>query len=169
MINWIYFPKSSAVPDLAEKIVRVFEDVAQLIQSKPNVSQYSNTVLARVRPGLEELGFLVERGKSSKGRIAVPVLFGRMGKPKKSFYADAYHEKCGWVLEVEAGQAVTNNKFLKNIFQACMMSDVQHLAIAVRNEYRKSADFSVVEAFLETLYVSGRIQIPLRGILLIGY
>ena len=47
--------------------------------------------------------------------------------------------------------------------------DVLHLAIAVRNRYRNSDDFSKVENFLETLYVSGRLQLPLKGILLIGY
>lgn len=71
--------------------------------------------------------------------------------------------------EVEAGRAVDNNPFLKDIFQACMMHDILHLAIAVRNTYRNSDDFAKVESFLETLYVSGRLQLPLRGILLIGY
>jgi hypothetical protein len=65
--------------------------------------------------------------------------------------------------------AVDNNQFLKDIFQACMMHDVLHLAIAVRNIYRNSDDFAKVESYLETLYVSGRLQLPLKGILLIGY
>jgi len=50
-----------------------------------------------------------------------------------------------------------------------MMHDVLHLAIAVRNVYRGSDDFTKIESFLETLYVSGRLQLPLKGILLIGY
>ncbi len=50
-----------------------------------------------------------------------------------------------------------------------MMHDVLHLAIAVRNTYRNSDDFAKVENFLETMYVSGRLQLPLKGILLIGY
>jgi hypothetical protein len=50
-----------------------------------------------------------------------------------------------------------------------MMHDVLHLAIAVHNTYRNSDDFAKVESFLETLYVSGRLQLPLKGILLIGY
>ena len=75
----------------------------------------------------------------------------------------------GWVLEVEAGRAVDNNQYLKDIFQACMMHDIFHLAIAVRNTYRNSDDFGHVETALETLYTSGRLQLPLKGILLIGY
>jgi hypothetical protein len=97
------------------------------------------------------------------------VLFGRKGKILKCFNADAHAVSKGWVLEVEAGRAVDNNQFLKDIFQACMMHDVLHLAIAVRNTYRSSDDFAKVESFLETLYVSGRLQLPLKGILLIGY
>jgi len=118
---------------------------------------------------LEKLGFRVEKGKSAEDKIVVPVLFGRKGKILKCFNADAHAGKVGWVLEVEAGRAVDNNQFLKDIFQACMMHDVLHLAIAVRNTYRGSDNFETIENFLETLYVSGRLQLPLKGILLIGY
>ncbi|HUY95912.1 MAG TPA: hypothetical protein VMU71_11460 [Terracidiphilus sp.] len=133
------------------------------------IDQPSNAVMERLRPGLEALEFQVEKGKTSENKIIVPVLFGRKGKVLKCFNADAHCKKNGWVLEVEAGRAVDNNQFLKDIFQACMMHDVLHLAIAVRNSYRRSDDFEKVESFLETLYVSGRLQLPLRGILLIGY
>jgi hypothetical protein len=94
---------------------------------------------------------------------------GEKARFLKCFNADAHAPSAGWVLEVEAGRAVDNNQFLKDIFQACMMHDVLHLAIAVRNHYRNSDDFAKVESFLETLYVSGRLQLPLKGILLIGY
>jgi hypothetical protein len=149
--------------------VSLFEEVAEAIDSNTRTDQPSNTVMARLRPGLEKLGFLVEKGKSSEDKIVVPVLFGRKGKILKCFNADAHSPKMGWVLEVEAGRAVDNNQFLKDIFQACMMHDVLHLAIAVRNTYRNSDDFAKVENFLETLYVSGRLQLPLKGILLVGY
>lgn len=49
------------------------------------------------------------------------------------------------------------------------MHDILHLAIAVRNTYRNSDDFGHVETALETLYTSGRLQLPLKGIVLIGY
>ncbi len=125
--------------------------------------------MAQLRPGLGNLGFRVETGKTSEGKIVVPVLFGRKGKILKCFNADAHAARAGWVLEVESGRAVDNNQFLKDVFQACMMHDVLHLAIAVRNSYRGSDDFAKIDNFLETLYVSGRLQLPLKGILLIGY
>src|SRR6266702_1027091 len=169
MINWVYFPKSSPPPEFGLSIVAVFEELANSIDSAKTTSQHSDAVMARLRPGLEELGFQVEKGKTAESKSVVPVLFGRKGKILKCFNADAHAAGAGWVLEVEAGRAVDNNQFLKDIFQACMMHDVLHLAIAVRNTYRSSDDFSKVESFLETLYVSGRLQLPLKGILLIGY
>ena len=77
------------------------------------------------------------------------------------------------VIEVEAGRAVRNNQFLKDIFQACMMFDIEYLVIAVLNEYTGGGaithDYNEVKTFLETLYVSNRLRLPLKGILLIGY
>ena len=171
MINWVYFPKSSPPPEFGLRVVALFEEMADAIDSSAMTDQHqhSDAVMARLRPGLETLGFRVEKGKSSEDKIVVPVLFGRKGKILKCFNADAHAVSEGWVLEVEAGRAVDNNQFLKDIFQACMMHDVLHLAIAVRNSYRSSDDFAKVEGFLETLYVSGRLQLPLKGILLIGY
>jgi hypothetical protein len=51
----------------------------------------------------------------STQKIHVPVLFGANGKVEKSFDADAYSPKAGFVLEVEAGRAVANNQFLKDL------------------------------------------------------
>ena len=99
----------------------------------------------------------------------MPVLFGRNGKLEKAFEADAHHEAEGFVVEVEAGRGVTNNQFLKDLFQACMMHGVRYLAIAVRNVYRESPDFERAEKFFQTLYASNRLKLPLDGILLIGY
>jgi hypothetical protein len=73
------------------------------------------------------------------------------------------------VIEVEAGRATDNNQFLKDIFQACMMHEVEYLVIAVRQVYRSQNDFEKIFTFLETLYISNRLRLPLRGILLIGY
>ena len=104
-------------------------------------------------------------------------MFGENNSIDKSFFADALSADGRIVIEVEAGRAVRNNQFLKDIFQACMMFDVEYLAIAVLNEYRfnktggggVSRDYHEVKTFLETLYVSNRIRLPLKGILVIGY
>jgi hypothetical protein len=106
VINWVYFPKSSPPPEFGLRIVAGFEEVADAIDSSTTVDQHSNTVMARLRPSLEKMGFRVEKGKSIEGKIVVPVLFGRKGKVLKCFNADAHAVSMGWVLEVEAGRAV---------------------------------------------------------------
>jgi len=50
-----------------------------------------------------------------------------------------------------------------------MMHDVFFLAIAVRNTYKGSQDFETVCKFFNTVYASKRLQLPLRGILVLGY
>ena len=168
MITWQYFPKSDPAPDLATGVIRVFEaESAQFDSSEHKLP--SDEVLAHVRPGLQGLGFAVETGKKAREKIHVPVLFGRAGQPEKSFEADAWHEEEKFVLEVEAGRGVTNYQFLKDLFQACMMQDVEYLAIAVRNNYRGSDNFETMVQFFETLYASNRLRLPLRGVLAIGY
>jgi len=87
----------------------------------------------------------------------------------KSFDVDAYHETEGFVLEVEAGRGYLNHQFLKDLFQACMMRNVEYLAIAVRNIYKNSPDFEKVFMFFDTLYTSNRLPLPLAGVLIIGY
>lgn len=41
--------------------------------------------------------------------------------------------------------------------------------LAVRNVYRTHYDFERVYSLLETLYISNRLHLPLKGILLVGY
>lgn len=129
----------------------------------------SNEVLNIVRSELEDIGFRMEASKKPLDKIQVPVLFGLNGKLEKYFDADGYDEINKTVLEVEAGRAVTNYQFLKDLFQACMMHEVDFLVIALRVTYKRNADFDKVITFFETLYASGRLQLPLKGILIIGY
>ena len=167
-IEWCYFPKHTRIPDSLEQIVKIFEENHKNIDSdlyKLN----SNKVLAKIREDLKQLGFKVESSKKKSGKIYVPVLFGLNGKIKKSFEADAYNEETATVVEVEAGRGVTNYQFLKDLFQACMMQDVKYLTIAVRKVYLNSNDFKRVVTFFDTLYSSTRLELPLNGVLVIGY
>ena len=53
------------------------------------------------------------------------------------------------------------------------MPDVDYLCIAVRNIYEaantKIPDFERVVTFFETLYVSRRLELPLKGVMVLGY
>jgi hypothetical protein len=150
------------------EVISCFEREVGNIES-PTYNLSSNNVLGRVRPHLENLGFRCEIGKARDEKIQVPVLFGVDNKIDKSFHADAISADGKIVIEIEAGRATENNQFLKDIFQACMMFGVEYLVVVVRNEYRGHKDFEIVHTFLETLYISNRLHLPLKGILLIGY
>ena len=171
-IEWFCFPQSLPPPQLARRVVAAFEEVQSEIDSQAHTLN-ANAVLFKVGPGLRSLGFDVESGKKEAEKIPVPVLFGKCGEVEKRFFADAWHKSEKFVLEVEAGMAVANYKFLKDLFEASMMVDVDYLAIAVRKIWRAgrvdNRDFNTVLTFFQTLYASERLRLPLKGVLLLGY
>ena len=154
MVNWMYYPKSDKPSDLALAVVKSFESVSDAIDSATHKLK-SNEVLQKVAPSLQESGFKVKAGKKAKEKLSVD--------------ADAFQDQEGFVVEVEAGRGRLNNEFLKDLFQACMMQDVFYLGIAVRNTYQGQNDFEIVVQFFNTLYASQRLQLPLKGILILGY
>ena len=168
MIRYQFFPRSRGVTEEIQKVIDCFKAVDKKIDSSCHKLQ-SDSVLAKVRLLLEKEGYCVEKSKREKEKINVPVLFGNDNKVDKFFNADALSNDGRIVIEVEAGRATENNQFLKDIFEACMMFDVEYLVLAVRNEYRTHKDFDKIYQFLETLYISNRLHLPLKGVLLIGY
>ena len=168
MINWQFFPKSDAIPSHLKDVVCVFEADEDKISSDDNTYS-SDEVLGFLRSGLEEAGYQVEKSKKKIDKIHIPVLFGRNGKLERSFEADAFSSEYKTVIEVEAGRAVSNYQFLKDLFQACMMHEVDYLVIGVRNLYSNNKDFEKVISFFDTLYASNRLTLPLKGVLIIGY
>lgn len=176
MLNFQYYPKNSMLTDNLKKVVNVFNDNYNVISSINDNKLKSNEVLSKCKDGLKRIGYRVE--SKEDGSIQIPVLFGRNNTLEKAFKADAYNECEKVVIEVEAGRGVTNNQFLKDLFQACMMQDVDYLVIAIRNEYkvksknngeRINRDFEEVCRFFDALYSSERLKLPLKGILIVGY
>ncbi len=167
-ISYQFFPRSHGITYEMQQIVDCFIEVEDLIRSD-TFNLKSDEVLEAVRGGFKRLNYKVETSKAKADKIDVPVLFGLYNKIDKSFNADALSSDGKIVIEVEAGRATENNQFLKDIFQACMMYEVEYLVIAVRKIYRKHKDFEIIYTFLETLYISNRLHLPLKGILLIGY
>lgn len=168
MINFQFYPKNKQITHDLRSVVDVFKANVTKFES-PKFTLESNEVLNHVANDLKNIGYRVETSKKSSDKILVPVLYGLNGQMELRFDADAYNEEKGIVVEVEAGRAVTNYQFLKDLFEACVMSDVNYLVIAVRNEYRNSRDFEKVITFFNTLYTSNRLQLPLKGVLIIGY
>lgn len=168
MLNFQFFPRSHGLTQEIKDIIACFEEHYNKIDSEVN-NLTSNEVLNIVRKSLEKICFTVESGKDKESKIDVPVLFGKNNVIDKSFYADALSSDGRIVIEVEAGRATENNQFLKDLFEACMMYTVEYLVIAVRNTYRSHSDYEKIYTFFETLYISNRLRLPLKGVLLIGY
>ncbi len=82
---------------------------------------------------------------------------------------DGYNNEHKIVLEIEVGRAYTNYQFLKDIFEASVMVDVEYLVLAVRTIYNNHEDYNKITDWLETLFVTKRIQFDLKGLLVIGY
>jgi len=163
-----FFPVNKKTPEHLVSVIKVFNEYEDKINSHKHKLD-SNTVLEILRKNLEGVGFRIETGKKKNEKIKIPVLFGENGRIIKSFDVDGYHEEFKTVLEVEAGRGVTNNQFLKDFFEACIMVNVDYCIIAVRDTYLKQKDFEKVKDFFDSMYASGRMNIPLKGLLIIGY
>lgn len=168
MLKYQLFPRSAVLTNQIQRVIGCFEQAYEEIKSPENELK-SDDVLHVLRPHLEKVDFTVESGKAKGEKILVPVLFGLNNSVDKSFNADGISKDGRAVLEIEAGRAVVNFAFLKDIFEACMMHGVEFLILAVRNDYKGRHDFQQVYTFLETLYTSSRLVLPLKGIMLIGY
>ena len=168
MLQYQLFPRSVGLTSQLRGVIECFEPDYEKFKSPENTLD-SDGVLRFLRPHLERLGFAVETGKSRGSKVPVPVLFGLNNRIDKYFDADAVSGDGRVVIEIEAGRAVDNYQFLKDIFEASMMTGVEFLVLAVRNQYRGGKDFQKIFVFLETMFISGRIHLPLKGILLVGY
>ena len=168
MIKSQSFPRSASTNKQAQEIIKCFIKHENEISSDSNTLS-SNEVLGIIRQDLEKTGMTIETGKTREQKIQVPVLFGRNNSIDQYFEADGISNDGKIVLEVEAGRAVVNYQFLKDIFQASMMHEVETLILAIRNDYRGTDDFEKIYSFLETLYISNRIKLPLKEIVIIGY
>jgi len=196
MIRWQHFPRSQRLLPHLEDVVKAFQAASPSFegaykaweawaQDPPPGSQpprlESNQVLATVEPGLAAAGYAVE-GPHTK--LPVVVLWGENGKPRKSYRADAKieHEPGReTVVEVEAGGAVANNAWRKDLMEASLMPYVDYLVIAVRSTYnhldrkksppvvKPTPQFDIVTQEMDALYVSHRLVLPLKGVTVIGY
>ncbi|XMB67152.1 hypothetical protein RI065_01140 [Mycoplasmatota bacterium zrk1] len=167
-MKWQLFPKNLK-PNLDIKnVVKVFEDNWKSFESRKYTLK-SDLVLKILSNDLIILNYMVEKSKKKVDKISVPVLYGENGFIEKYFEADAYSREKKIVIEVEAGRAYLNNQFLKDVFQAALMDDVDYLVIACRMDYLGTNDYEKIYKFFDTMFISGKIHLDLKGILLIGY
>ncbi len=171
-----FFPTTHTMTPELYAVIKCFEEKVQEITSSDNLHLTSNQVLAILQEPLERIDFKVEKGKCKGERIELSVVTNDNGV--KTFFVDALSKDGKTIIEIESGRGVHGYQFLKDIFSAFILPDVEYLVIAVLQEYksRKSSskrpatkDYDVACAYLDALFSSPKFTPPLKGILIVGY
>ena len=176
-IRFSSFPRTRPSPVFVKRIVDVFkanEESISTIQLKKGLE--SNHVLSVLNKGLAEIGFDVETGKTADKKLHRPVFYGENNEPTLRYEIDAFHPEWQCGLEVEAGRGILGNAIFRDLFQAMVMVDVNHLCLAVSNVYKyksggkdmSSKDYEKAIAIADALFSHNRAQIP-YGLTVIGY
>jgi hypothetical protein len=158
-------------------MVEVFAQAQKAIDSTKSQGNKSDGILSSVEPGLTRLGYEVETGRKATEKIDRPVLYGEEGVPRVRYQVDAWHQKNGVILEVEAGRGVMGNAFYRDLVRGSLIVGAKYMAIAVMTNYEyksggkttTSRDYDFVRDQLDAIYASGRLDLPFDGLLLIGY
>jgi hypothetical protein len=143
-IRFTSFPQTEPPPSFIEQVTGAFKKSEERICTETlSKGLTSDQVLGVLAKDLAGLGFQVETGKSVAKKIDRPVFFGENGVPTRRYQIDGFHAtwRCG--LEIEAGRAWMGNAIYRDLIQACVMVDVDHLCLAVPlqlpvSEWRKA-------------------------------
>src|SRR6516164_1093165 len=136
-VRFSSFPRTEPPPAFTEKIINVFQAHEPLVCTMTlEKGLTSDAVLAELRADLSGLGFAVELGKTSGARIKRPVFFGENGAPDLQYEIDAFHAEWRCGLEIEAGRAWMGNAVYRDLIQALVMVELEHLILAVPMAYK---------------------------------
>jgi len=175
-IRYTSFPSTQPPPHFAKPIADAFTVSESFIATESGCGLISNEVLKIVRPNLINLGFDVEGSPGSQSKIHRPVYYGEFGNPTLNYQVDAYHPawKCG--IEIEAGRSLMGNAVYRDLIQAMIMTQIDHLIIAIPNSYKYkssgrttiSRDYEKSCEIARALYGHDRVALPF-GLTLLGY
>jgi hypothetical protein len=175
--SWAFYPARDKPPDWVSGFIGVVRTARKSIDSTKVKGLTSDAVLARLRPGLEGIGFRVETGKKAADRITLPVLYGEQGQPLVRYDVDGVHEGLGVLLEVEAGRGARGNAVYRDLIRTSLIVDASYLALGVMGEYHHKSGGKqiVVHSYadakhqMDAIYASQRLRLPFAGVLLFGY
>jgi hypothetical protein len=173
---WKFYPPAFRPPEWVAEIAAAFFYARERIDTE-TVASTSDSALAELRPALVALGFEVEAGKRKVEKIRRPVLFGELGHEDQAYEVDAFQAANGIALEVEAGRGARGNAVYRDLIQTSLLVDAQYLVLAVQVSYRHKTGGKevIVQSYrdtrnlLDAVYASSRLELPLQGILLVGY
>lgn len=171
--SWKFYPSRAPAPMWVSGVVDAFAGAASEIDSRTQSGVSSDAALAAIRPALVNLGFVVEASKTKADKITRPVLFGERGSVLVQYDVDGFHPDEGVVLEVEAGRGAASNADYRDIVRASLMVDVRYLVLAMMLSYRSGGQtvrsYEIARHRIDAIYASERLELPLDGLLLIGY
>lgn len=175
--EWFYYPSHSPPPTWVRDFIAVVAGARTEIESRTVDELKSDVVLGHLRPGLEVLGYEVERGKRKAEKVYRPVLFGAQGRARVTYEIDAAHDELGVVVEVEAGRGARGNAAYRDLVRTSLIVGARFLALGVMLEYRhrtagrktKVESYREIRDQLDAVYASGRLGLPFEGVLLFGY
>ena len=173
---WKYYPPRTRPPAWVGSVIAAFAGARDRLDTA-SIRSTSDAALAELRPALEALEFEVEAGKKKLEKIRRPVLFGEQGHESLAYEVDGFQQEHGIALEVEAGRGARGNAVYRDLVEASLLVDARFLVLAVQSAYRHKTggrDVTVqsyrdARNLLDAIYASNRLQLPLDGILLIGY
>ena len=177
VIRFSTFPRTQTPPRFLPDLIERFEGHEQEIGTlRPEKGLTSDAVLSVLRPDLIDLGFDVEAGRRTADKIMRPVFFGENAKPELQYQIDAWHPEWLAGLEIEAGRAWKGNAVYRDLVQALVMVDMEHLILAVPQLYSYnvrgkavlSRDYENTVAVAEALYAHSRLEMPFN-LCVIGY
>lgn len=177
--TWTYFPHNERPPDWVSSLVHVVaQSEASICTEVARQGLTSDAVLLALGEGLRALGYVVESGKTTAGKVRRPVLFGENGASTVTYEVDAAHDDLGIVVEVEAGRGARGNAAYRDVIRTSLILDARFLVLMMPITYRIStgtARATTVPAYrdardmLDAIYASRRLPLPFEGVLLIGY
>jgi hypothetical protein len=176
-VRFTSFPLTEPPPAFAQTIVSVFKKHERLISTlQLEKGLDSDSVMKIVADELRAVGFEIEGSKSASAKLGRPVFFGENGSPSLRYEIDGYHPdwRCG--IEIEAGRAIHGNAIFRDLFQAMVMVDVDHLCLAVpllykykaKSKLQKGNSYAKTVSVASALYGHSRVSMP-YGLTVIGY
>ena len=176
-VRFSTFPKTRTPPLFVKSVVDVFEKHWDRIGTTHLAKGLkSDEVLAVLYSDLTALSFRVEAGKKRADKILRPVFYGENAEPDLQYEIDAWHEEWRAGLEIEAGRAWLGNAIYRDLVQALVMVEMEHLIVGVPQEYHYntggrptvSKDYENARSVAQALYGHSRIVMPF-SLCVIGY